>query len=123
GRNQGDLWDSGKVNADTTIQIPYGGKPLTSGKLVWWKAQVWDRNGNASAWSAPARWSMGLLSATDWKGKWIGLDGGEPKPELAMGQWIGATDPAARTVYFRRTLELSRDKPFSDVIVSVAGSG
>ena len=47
-RNQGDLWDSGKVNADRSIQIPYGGKPLSSGELVWWKVQVWDNDAKPS---------------------------------------------------------------------------
>ena len=96
-RNQGDLWDSGKVNADRSIQVPYGGKPLSSGELVWWKVRVWDNDGTPSAWSGLAHWSMGLLAASDWKGKWIGLDGGEEKPqELAGAQWIGARELRAR---------------------------
>ena len=64
-RNQGDLWDTGKVSADQSIQLPYGGKPLSSGELVWWKVQVWDNDSKPSAWSVPAHWSMGLLAATD----------------------------------------------------------
>src|ERR1017187_5331204 len=47
-RNEGDLWDTGKVTGDTSIQIAYEGKPLSSGKLVWWKVQVWDNDRNAS---------------------------------------------------------------------------
>ena len=39
---------------------------------AWWKVRIWDQNGQASPWSEPARWSMGLLEASDWKGKWIG---------------------------------------------------
>jgi alpha-L-rhamnosidase len=122
-RNEGALWDSGKVNADQSIQIPYEGKSLSSGAQVWWKVQIWVNGGNASEWSAPAFWSMGLLTASDRKGKWIGFDGGEPKPELAQAQWISAGKAGAGTTFFRRTFELSRDRPFSDVIVSVVGSG
>src|ERR1039458_4063456 len=40
--NQGDLWDTGKVDGDTSIQVPYAGKPLVSGQEVWWKVCVWD---------------------------------------------------------------------------------
>ena len=41
-RNQGDLWDSGKVNSDKSIQVSYAGKQLISGQPVCWKVQVWD---------------------------------------------------------------------------------
>ena len=73
--NTGDLWDSGKVLSDQSIQIEYGGRLLTSQMLCHWKIRVWDKDGTASTWSAPARWSMGLLQAADWSGaQWIGDD-------------------------------------------------
>jgi len=58
-RDQGDLWDSGKVATNETIQIPYAGRPLESSQPVFWKVRVWDANGNRSAWSQPAAWTMG----------------------------------------------------------------
>jgi len=123
-RNQGDLWDSGKVNTGTSIQVAYGGKPLSSGEVVWWKVRVWDNDANPSAWSEPARWSMGLLDASDWKGKWIGLDGGEGKPqELASAQWISAKDAAPGTIYLRRTFEVSKDNPVAYAPLWMVGSG
>lgn len=72
--NQGDLWDSGKVESDITIQIPYGGQGLTSRQRCHWKVRVWDQDGNASAWSDDAFWSMGLLKPEDWQAQWIGYD-------------------------------------------------
>ena len=69
--NQGDLWDSGKVNSDETIQIPYAGQPLKSSQPVSWKVRVWDNAGKASGWSQPAAWTMGLLSANGWHAQWI----------------------------------------------------
>jgi alpha-L-rhamnosidase len=123
-RDQGDLWDSGKVGTDKSIQIPYAGKPLSSGELVWWKVRVWDNQANPSAWSGPARWSMGLLAASDWKGKWIGLDSGAGKPrELAGAQWIGAGNSTSGTVYLRGTFEVSPDNPVSDALLFMVGSG
>jgi hypothetical protein len=70
-RNHGDLWDSGRVDSDETIQIPYAGKPLKSAEQVFWKVRAWDARGKASPWSEPATWTMGLLDATDWRAKWI----------------------------------------------------
>lgn len=70
--NQGDLWDSGRVESDQSIHVVYAGAPLRSTQRVWWKVRVWDRSGRASAWSRPGRWSMGLLERADWRAQWIG---------------------------------------------------
>jgi len=70
----GDLWDTGKVRSDESIQIAYQGKPLTSRQRCHWKVMVWDQDGKASGWSEPALWSMGLLKLEDWKAQWIGYD-------------------------------------------------
>jgi alpha-L-rhamnosidase len=122
--NQGDLWDSGKVTTDRSIQVPYGGKLLSSGQVVWWKVRVWDNDAKPSPWSAPARWSMGLLAASDWKGKWIGLEGGEGKPqELASAQWISAGNAPPGTIYLRLTFEVSKDNPVAYAPLWMVGSG
>jgi len=68
---RGDLWDSGKVAGAETVNVPYVGKPLTSRQTAYWKVQAWDKDGRASAWSEPARWSMGLLRSSDWTAQWI----------------------------------------------------
>jgi len=120
---QGDLWDTGRVESDRSIQVPYEGKTLASGMQVWWKVRVWDNQGIPSAWSQPAFWSMGLLKAEDWKGKWIGLEGGEGKPEqLKKAQWIW-TQPSGGTRPFRRTIEIPPDNPLSDALLYLVGSG
>jgi alpha-L-rhamnosidase len=71
-KDKGDLWDSGKVASDESVQVEYAGKPLASGAEAYWKVRVWDRDGRESAWSDPAMWTMGLLKPEDWKGRWIG---------------------------------------------------
>jgi alpha-L-rhamnosidase len=69
--NQGDLWDSGKVVTNQTIHIVYQGKPLNSRALAFWKVRLWDKDDQASDWSTPGSWTMGLLAASDWQAKWI----------------------------------------------------
>jgi len=49
----------------------YSGEPLVSGKRVWWKVRVWDGHDQASPYSEPAWWEMGLLEPEDWSGDWI----------------------------------------------------
>ncbi len=70
-KDQGDLWDSGKVESSQTIQVEYAGKPLLSRQQCFWKVKSWDRDGVASDWSKPASWSMGLLHDSDWLAKYI----------------------------------------------------
>lgn len=71
-RDQGDLWDSGRIVSGQTTWIEYDGKNLASGQRAFWKVRVWSDTGIASPWSAQATWSMGLLQPSDWHSKWIG---------------------------------------------------
>ena len=75
-------WDSGRVESDRSIAIPYAGKTLESGKTYHWRVRVWDRKGEASPWSEAARWTMGKLQPSDWSAQWIGLAENSGKPDL-----------------------------------------
>lgn len=72
--NNGDLWDSGMVDSDSSVHIVYDGRELDSRAWAFWKVRVWDADGRASDWSEPAFWEMGLLEPDDWKAEWIGYD-------------------------------------------------
>ena len=107
-KNQGDLWDTGKVMSDQSNQLAYAGKPLSSRMPCFWKVMVWpalsgvegDVAGTPSAWSAPAYWSMGLLDAADWKAEWIGLDKApENKPEQSA-----ALEGANETIVIQKAI-------------------
>ena len=109
--DQADLWDSGKVDSDRSIQIPYQGKPQQSGRECYWKVRVWDRDGRPSAWSPVARWTVGLLASDDWKGRWIGKD--EPLADSGVIRgvswiWHGADppNPPPGKRWFRRDFDL-----------------
>src|SRR6185436_10339592 len=39
-KDKGDLWDTGKIASDETLNIEYAGKPLASGQQVFWKVRV-----------------------------------------------------------------------------------
>ena len=69
--DKGDLWDSGKVDSDQTIQIPYSGHPLSSRQNCFWKVRVWDGDGTRGHWSQAAFWQVGLLQSNDWSAQWI----------------------------------------------------
>jgi len=122
----GDLWDSGKVRSDQSVNVVYGGKPLESAQAAWWKVRLWDGEGRVSAWSQPGRWTMGLLKPADWRARWIGLDPGEedgdgiaarmePLLELKGSSWVWAHGAVAGSqpvgkVYFRKVVEMPSDR-------------
>ncbi len=72
--NQGNLWDSGRVASDESVNIAYDGKALESGQECFWKVRVSDERGKESAWSQNGFWTVGLLKPADWQASWIGTD-------------------------------------------------
>jgi alpha-L-rhamnosidase len=125
----GDLWDTGRVAADQSTQIAYGGKALNSGAHVYWRVKVWDQDGQVSAWSAPASFSMGLLRPQDWRAKWIGKeaagddrDPNSPYWSLKTASWVEpATAVGAGDVFFRFAFEVPRDRKVVDAVAVLGG--
>jgi alpha-L-rhamnosidase len=69
--NRGDLWDSGAKEDSESLHRVYAGAPLKSGQQCYWKVRIKDSAGVLSDWSQPAKFTVGLLDAKDWKGQWI----------------------------------------------------
>ncbi|MFD0710395.1 glycoside hydrolase family 78 protein [Paenibacillus sp. GCM10027626] len=104
--DEGDLWDSGKVDTDQSQHIEYSGLPLVSEQQVYWKVRLWDENGLSGAWSEAAMWSMGLLARDEWQGMWIGWKTShrptkeQPKPTIYLRRGFQVTKAIRRaTVY------------------------
>ncbi len=111
--DDGDLWDSGRVQSNRTAHVHYDGRPLVSGACCYWKVRAWDEDDVPSEWSEPARWEMGLLDQSDWQAAWIGFST-EPRDEalpLVEGSqwiWIGGSEGHEKqgSVFFRRHFDL-----------------
>jgi len=69
--SEAKTWDSGWVNSEQSVFVPYGGQPFMSRQRVEWRVDFRDENGKGSGWSQPAHFEMGLLSTNDWKAQWI----------------------------------------------------
>jgi alpha-L-rhamnosidase len=134
-QNNGDLWDSGKVDSNQSNQIVYKGKPLKSRTRCYWKLRIWDKDGKATAWSEPAMWTVGLLEKSDWQAKWIGYDTPtekemEKEAPISLDDckwvWLGEGDPRksdqAGERFFRRTIEIDPDKKIKRARFRLAGN-
>jgi alpha-L-rhamnosidase len=71
-KGKGLVWNSGKVNSNNSVLIPYTGEKLKSRQTYFWKVKIWTNKGETS-W-AYSEWTMAFLEPGDWKATWIGLD-------------------------------------------------
>lgn len=106
-----DLWNTGKVDSDETIQIPYAGRLLQPGQECWWRVCVWDNEGKQSAWSEPARFSAGIKPET-WQAKWIGYDA--PAPEAYSRENSPTANVEGMTWYWSTGGPAGEGKPEGD---------
>lgn len=124
-------WDSGKQNTSASVLVPFAGKDLKAGHTYFWKVRIWDRAGNPSPWSQPARFTMGLLTEKDWgKARWIALEA-DKKDEIITTGIHGAPLTGGvlgdkqigkyRLPQFRK--EFTVEKPVRQAVASVAGLG
>ncbi|MDZ5619720.1 family 78 glycoside hydrolase catalytic domain [Nocardioides bizhenqiangii] len=72
-----DVWDSGKVESRRQVDVAYDGPALAAQTRYYWQVRVWDGTGEVSAWSEPAWFETGMLSASDWgSAEWVGAPPG-----------------------------------------------
>jgi len=96
-KNEGDVWNPGKVNSAQSIHVVYAGKDLLSKSQYFWKVKVFTNKGE-SAWSEAAHWSMGLLDKNEWRAKWIGYDKASPWDSITQWSRLSAR-------YFRKEFQ------------------
>lgn len=111
--DEGDLWNTGKVDSKAQLWIPYQGRPLKSNQRGWWKVKVFTTQGESS-WSASQAFGIGLRSESVWKGRWIGMNTLQPGEQGGLH-----TRLAAR--YLRKVFQLKG--PVKCATAYVAGLG
>ncbi|MBN1417194.1 MAG: family 78 glycoside hydrolase catalytic domain [Planctomycetes bacterium] len=111
---EADLWDTGRVESDRSVLVPYGGSPLASGRRIHWKLRVWDKDDAMSRWSEPAWFEMGLLEPDDWRAVWIA----RARPPRIREEAFYEDDPAP---LFRKTFRI--EKPVARARIYISGLG
>ena len=82
-RKNKQIWTSGKVNSDKSLDVTYDGPALESMQRVYWQVRVWDNNNKATQWSEPAFWEMGILKPELWTASWITMKN-EPQKDGSL---------------------------------------
>lgn len=118
-----DLWDSDQVTSDESTRITYKGKPLQSRQECYWQVRVWDKSGNAGAWSKPAHWRTGLLDKSEWKGHWIGApwQGEDALPKPGGGPDGVPKEFGPPAPMLRKTFEVTKE--IRQAVAFVTGLG
>lgn len=65
------VWDSGWVQSDQSVFVPYDGQPLASRQRLHWRVRYRDDEANESDWSRPSTFELGLLGKDQWTAQWI----------------------------------------------------
>ena len=112
---RGVAWDSGRRDRDARLNVTYEGAPLESGAEYYWQVRIWDERSEPTPWSAPARWSTGLLQASEWRAEWIAAPDRTPWPTKPDPLVL----PPARQ--FRRAFTVS--KPVRRAVAYVSALG
>jgi alpha-L-rhamnosidase len=136
-KDEGDLWDSGKVVSDQSTQVVYTGKDLKAVQDCFWKVKLWDQSGEESSWSETAQWTMGLLKPSDWQAKWIGYESSAQTPDPAAAAmkkalrldglkwvWASGAKPGEQPpgkAYFRKVIQIPAERPFEKATFILAG--
>ena len=109
---EGDLWDA-TIGGDRSQWVAYQGKPLRSNTRCYWRVKVTTTKGE-SDWSAVAMWNVGLLTESDWSGRWIGWNHTMPWDVVAEHSRLSAR-------YLRK--EFDFDKEVKQATLYICGLG
>jgi len=113
-KNDGDMWNTGKVNSNKTINITYNGKTPESCSTYFWKVKVWTNKGETQ-WSKTTKWTMALTSPAEWRAKWIGLD------RLFPGENKDSLHSRLAARYMRKDINLNGG--IKKAVVNICGLG
>ncbi len=112
-----DVWNSGKVESGQSTLIPYSGPSLQSATIYYWKAKIWDGNGESLGYSSTSSWETGLLNTSDWKASWIGF-----KARDVAGTTVPENTERLRSILLRKDFNLSGKVKKARVYISGLGS-
>jgi len=109
-----DLWDSGKVQSDASVNVLYNGKKLKDRQDIYWKVIVTTNKGEVKS-TEPAHFSIGILTYADWKStRWIGYEKASPGDSISQYSRLSAR-------YLRKEINLKKKVKSAKVYIMGMG--
>ena len=72
-KEEGNIWDSGKVECSRSTGIVYAGKELESCRRYYWRVRWWDKDDQVSPYSCINVFETGFLKDEEWTASWIAI--------------------------------------------------
>ncbi|HET8825364.1 MAG TPA: family 78 glycoside hydrolase catalytic domain [Terriglobales bacterium] len=111
-----DVWDSGQIKSNQSVDVRYSGPALAAYKRYYWRVKVWDRDGKPYPPSDATWWETGLLNPENWQAKWISYEDDEHRSVRdANAEWITTSNSTSAPgekethLYFRFKFDLPAD--------------
>jgi alpha-L-rhamnosidase len=119
--DNGDAWDSHRTVGTMEPFTRYAGSAFLPDTTYYWKVQVWTKDGRASAWSAPALFTTGMLQPSNWQAKWIAGVADGPRLPQAQGDDESRVMSVPPLPIFRYSFKVS--KPLARATLFISGLG
>lgn len=110
---EGDICDETVESSQSQWIEPTYNQQLRSDTRCYWRVKVFTNKGE-TPWSAVATWNVGLLTESDWDGRWIGLD--------QLMPWDEQTEHSRLSARYLRT-KFTLDKEVSRATLYISGLG
>lgn len=112
--NKADLWDSGKVTSNESVNIIYSGKKLGDRQNAFWKVTVFTNKGEIKS-TETAHFSIGILTYADWKStRWIGYEKLSKNDSVSQYSRLSAR-------YLRKEIDLKKQVKSAKVYIMGMG--
>jgi alpha-L-rhamnosidase len=98
-----DVWDSGRVESEESVAIPYAGPSLSPETQYFWSVKIWTGDGT-SQWSDPTSFTTAMPSDAEWDGEWVGRASQHPPVDEWSNYTVKSTltlDSMAAGIVFR----------------------
>ena len=132
--DEGDIWNSGRIDSNKNLQIAYSGSPLKNETKYFWKVKVWNQAGKVSKWSKTASFRTASLES-ELNPVWIGaitkVDSHLPEgrnfhsatyKREKKDAIINASDSLSRrSIMLRKPFEIKKE--IKEAVVYISGLG
>ncbi|NLA58829.1 MAG: family 78 glycoside hydrolase catalytic domain [Firmicutes bacterium] len=117
-KEEGNIWDSGKVECSRSVNIVYAGKELESCRRYYWRVRWWDQEDGVSPYSCINVFETGFLRDEEWTASWI-ANGDDALPDAVV---VDKTEYNLRPGSLLRK-EFSLDKEVARARAYISGLG